>query len=98
MELAKKVSVRENDALTKLCPSKRVSIVTIKLNNGEQIQKRVDFPKGEPENPLSRQELESKFRSLAKYGGLSQDECDEVINEIEKENFDLNKIMNIVCK
>ena len=98
LELAKKVSVRENDELTKLCPSKRVSIVTIKLNNGEQIQKRVDFPKGEPENPLSRQELESKFRSLAKYGGLSQDECDEVINEIEKENFDLNKIMNIVCK
>lgn len=97
LELAKKVSVRENDELTKLCPSKRVSIVTIKFNNGAQIQKRVDFPKGEPENPLSRQELESKFRCLAKYGGLLQNECDEVIKEIEKESPDLNKILQI-CK
>ena len=97
LELAKKVLVRENEDLSKLCPDKRVSIVTIIFCDGLQIQKRVDFPKGEPENPLSRLELESKFRSLANYGGLSQHECDKVINEIEKESLDLNKILQI-CK
>ena len=98
LSLAQKVSVRENEELTKLCPGKRVSIVTIIFSDGSQLKKRVDFPKGEPENPLSRQELESKFRSLAKSGGLSQNECEEVISEIEKESLDLNKILQICRK
>jgi len=55
------------------------------------------YPKGEPENPLSQDVLEEKFRGLAMYGGLSSAECDEVISEIKKDNFDLNKIMHI-CK
>lgn len=98
LDLAKKVYVKDDDELTKLCPGKRVSVVTIMMNDGTEIKQRVDYPKGEPENPLSREELEEKFRGLAMYGGLTKDECDEVINEIWKENFDLNKILGIVCK
>ena len=92
-----KVSVKDVKELTALCPQKRVAEVTVKTISGE-FKERVDFPKGEPENPLSQQELEEKFRGLAMYGGLTKDECDEVINEIWKEQFDLNKILNIVCK
>ena len=91
------MSVKDVEALTALCPQKRVAEVTVKTTKGE-FTERVDYPKGEPENPLSREELEEKFRSLAMYGGLTKEECDEVINEIWKDNFDLNKIMNIVCK
>ena len=95
--ITNKVSVKDVEALTALCPQKRVAEVTVKTTKGE-FTERVDYPKGEPENPLSREELEEKFRSLAMYGGLTKEECDEVINEIWKDNFDLNKIMNIVCK
>ena len=98
LDLAKKVSVKDDEELTKLCPGKRVSVVTIMMNDGTEIKQRVDYPKGEPENPLTRLELEEKFRSLAMFGGLTTAECDEVINEIWKEEFDLNKIMSIVCK
>lgn len=98
LALAKKVSVRDNEELSKLCPTKRVSIVTVIFNDGSEIMKRVDYPKGEPENPLSQQELEDKFRGLAMFGGLTSIECDEVISEVWKEDFDLQKIMNIVCK
>lgn len=92
-----KVSVKDVEELTALCPQKRVAEVTVKTISGE-FKERVDYPKGEPENPLSREELEEKFLGLAMYGGLTKNECDEVINEIWKEKFDLNKIMNIVCK
>lgn len=92
-----KVSVKDVEELTELCPQKRVAEVTVKTTKGE-FTERVDYPKGEPENPLSREELEEKFRGLAMYGGLTSAECDEIISEIWKENFDLNKIMNIVCK
>ena len=95
--ITEKVSVSDVDDLTVLCPQKRVAVVTVKTSNGEYSE-RVEYPKGEPENPLSREELEEKFRGLAMFGGLTSAECDEVIKEIWKEEFDLNKIMNIVCK
>lgn len=92
-----KVTVSDVDELTSLCPQKRVAIVTVNTQSGVFTQ-RVDYPKGEPENPLSQDELEEKFRGLAKYGGLTQPECDEVINEIWKDEFDLERIMRIVCR
>ena len=97
LETTKKVIVTANDELTALCPQKRVAIVNVKTLNGDYSE-RVDYPKGEPENPLTREELEDKFRGLAMYGGLSQEECDEVLNEIWKEDFSINKIMDLVCK
>lgn len=97
LNLAEKVSVIANDELSTLCPQKRVAVVTVKTDKGEFVE-RVDYPKGEPENPLSQQELEYKFRSLAMYGGLTKEECDEVIDEIWQEDGSVEKIMKIVCK
>lgn len=97
LSVTSKVSVKDIDELTELCPHKRVAIVTVKTTNGNYCE-RVDYPKGEPENPLSLKELEDKFHSLATFGGLTQEECDEVLAEIWKEDFSINKIMNLVCK
>lgn len=96
LKMAKKVTVSANDELTTLCPQKRVAIVTIKTTYGEFIE-RVEYPKGEPENPLTLAEMEEKFRDLAMYGGLTSVECDEVISELKNDCFDLNKILRI-CK
>jgi 2-methylcitrate dehydratase PrpD len=35
------------------------------LKNGEKFEKFVRYPKGDPENPLSWEELSAKFHSLA---------------------------------
>lgn len=95
--ITEKVTVSDADELTVLCPQKRVAEVTVTTKNGV-FSKRVDYPKGEPENPMSQQELEDKFRGLAMYGGLSPQECDEVIEEVKKDCLDLDKILQIVCK
>ena len=92
-----KVTVSDVDELTILCPQKRVAEVIVTTKNGA-FSKRVEYPKGEPENPLSQQDLEDKFRGLAIYGGLTEQECEEIINEVWKEDIDLKKIMKIVCK
>ena len=97
LSITEKVRVEAVNELTELCPQKRVAIVNVKTLNGDYCE-RVDYPKGEPENPLSREELEDKFRGLAMYGGLSKGECDEVISEIWKKDFSIEKIMNIICK
>lgn len=95
--ITKTVSVADKDELSALCPQKRVAIVDVKTKTGVY-SIRVDFPKGEPENPLTREELEEKFCGLAMYGGLTSQECGEVIQEVWKPNINLTRIIEIVCK
>lgn len=95
--LTRKVRVIEDDNLTAQSPAVRGARVSICLKNGEEFEATCLYPKGEPENPLTQEELENKFRGLASYGGLTSSECNEVISEIEKDCFDLNKILQI-CK
>ena len=95
--LTQKVRVVEDDNLTAQSPAVRGARVSICLKNGEEFEATCLYPKGEPENPLTQEELENKFRGLAIYGGLTSSECNEVISEIEKDCFDLNKILQI-CK
>lgn len=96
--LTQKVRVVEDENLTVQSPAVRGARVSICLKNGEEFEATCLYPKGEPENPLTQEELENKFRGLAIYGGLTSGECDEVISEIKKDSFDLNKILSIVRK
>lgn len=45
------------------------------MKDGTTLSRRVDYPKGEPENPLTDEELEAKFVSLAKASGISGPNC-----------------------
>lgn len=95
--LTSKVTVIESESLTAQSPAVRGARVNIYMKDGNKYEATCLYPKGEPENPLTQEELENKFRGLAMYGGLSLVECNEVIAEIKKENFDLKKILRI-CK
>ena len=50
---------------TRECLPTRFSEVTITLNNGRTVTKRVREAKGQPKNPLTPNELEAKFRDSA---------------------------------
>ena len=76
LKLASKISVRENEQLTRLSPAKRMAIVTIYTKNGDYSE-IVTYPKGQPENPLSFDDLLNKYKKNLKWAGLS----DEVINK-----------------
>jgi 2-methylcitrate dehydratase len=39
--------------------------VQIQTRDGRSFQKQLDFPKGDPRNPLTDQEIEEKFAALA---------------------------------
>jgi len=62
------------------------SEVEIRLKNGDAFTHFVEYPKGEPENPLGQEELEQKFRESAALS-LDDEEIDkivEMIRELEK--------------
>ncbi len=92
--LTQKVRVVEDENLTAQSPAVRGARVTIFMKDGNEHEAACLYPKGEPENPLTQEELEEKFRGLAMYGGLTHEECDIIINEIKKNSFDLYKIFN----
>ena len=96
--ITRKVRVIEDENLTAQSPAVRGARVTIYLKDGNVFEAPCLYPKGEPEHPLSQEELEGKFRGLAIYGGLSSAECNEVIEEIKNDSFDINKILNICRK
>lgn len=69
--LATKVEVRLDKSIDALYPDPpmgkgyRTSIMKIRLNGGREFETRVNFPKGDPLNPVSMEEVIEKFRRLA---------------------------------
>ena len=67
VELAQKVKVSEDPTLTAESPKKRIALVTATLKNGKKLSARVDYAKGDPENPMTEEELAEKRRLLSAY-------------------------------
>lgn len=94
--LNKKVKVLEDKALSSLVPEKRAAIVKIITNDGKCFSERVDYPKGEPENPMSIADVEQKFISLAIYGGKTESEAKEIIQQVRNIDDDGSTLFNML--
>jgi 2-methylcitrate dehydratase len=60
-----KVEVVADPEIEALFPELQRVIVTIHTVDGREFTKQVDYPKGDPRNPLSDREIENKFDALA---------------------------------
>ncbi len=67
----KKVEVVADPEIEKVFPVLQRAIVSITTIDGRCFTKQLDFPRGDPRNPLSDQEIEDKFSALAE-GVLSK--------------------------
>jgi 2-methylcitrate dehydratase len=61
----KKVEVMADPEIEKVFPALQRVIVHIDTKDGRSFDKQLDYPKGDPRNPLTDAELEEKFRALA---------------------------------
>lgn len=66
-KLATKVRVEEENEFTQSFPKTRSTRVEIFMASKKTFSNRVDYLKGDPENPLTENELSSKFTKLASY-------------------------------
>lgn len=96
LSLTKKVKVKSNKKLTMDFPQKSPAIVEIITKDGSVYTEKVDFPKGEPENPLSENELKEKFISLATYADKTEAEAKEIIKCVWNIENDLNKLFDLL--
>jgi 2-methylcitrate dehydratase len=70
-EQLNKVEVVADPEIEKVFPALQRVIVQIQTRDGRSFDKQLDFPKGDPRNPLTDQEIEEKFSALSE-GVLSQ--------------------------
>ncbi len=83
LDLTKKVRVSADPELSAVFPGIQAAVVTIKTKDGEYSE-RVDFPKGEPENPLTDEEFRSRYDGLMEYAGVSPAVGGEIFDTVYK--------------
>jgi len=62
-EFSRKIEVVEDPKLTGVYPLKTPFVVELVLRRGKKLEGKIDFPRGDPEAPLSSEELLGKARN-----------------------------------
>ena len=70
---------------------KAPSTVEVLMNDGTRYTKSVEYPKGEPQNPFSKQDHIDKLTNMALWIGIGQKQIDELIGTIDN----LGEVANI---
>jgi 2-methylcitrate dehydratase PrpD len=92
-EFQHKVKLVEDHAATKaFYPElKTPSTVEIVMKDGRRLSKSAEYPKGEPENPFTKQDHINKLTNMASWLGMKQSRIDELIETLDN----LEKLPNI---
>ncbi len=93
--LVSKVKVRADDAFERMFPEMQPCRVDIRTTSGQTLTCRIDYPKGDPRDPLSDGELRRKFAALA--DGIISDERQQLIHQLidDLESLDdIGELMN----
>lgn len=93
LSLTRKVHVRPDRELSELFPQKQTAVVTVHAKNGESLTKRVDYPKGEPENPLTEEEFRSRYDGLMSYAGVNPAVSDRVFRKVMSDHPDVSALI-----
>ena len=81
--LCARVTMRRDAEVDAAYPARWIGKVEVKARDGRTLQARVDEPKGDPGNTLTRAELEDKALRLAAYrGGANAAQMERVIERI----------------
>ena len=72
------VTIEVDDEIQKVYPNPRSMIVEFVLKDGGKVSTRIDHAKGDPENPISNEELIEKFKDVTS-DVISEKRADEII-------------------
>ena len=79
----KKVEMVYDPEIDAAYPARWIGLVEVETRDGQRLTSRVEVPKGDPANTLSRAELEDKARRLAAYHqGASGEEIERIIRRV----------------
>ena len=88
-KLMGKVVLQKDMRIEKNFPVEWPALVSVFMTNGKRFEKFVRFPKGDPENPLTWQELSAKFHSLGERV-LPTTRCEQIVDAVKNMNSSTN--------
>lgn len=97
LETARKVRWELDPEAEKVYPKKYPSTVIVTLKDGRKLTSYIEYPKGDAENPVTREELLSKFKLLAS-NNISEKRIEKIINKVANlENVEnINELTNLL--
>ena len=96
LALTRKVRVCADEALSAIFPAVQAAVVEIRTTDGKSVCERVDFPKGEPENPLSDEEFRSRYDALTAYAGMAADASARIFETVYREDAKAREILDLL--
>ncbi len=90
--LTKKVEVVANEEYSRIFPEKQTAVLTITAN-GKTYSERVDFPKGEPENPMSEEEFKTRYEALMEYGCVGKEVYEAIYAKVNERQTKVEELI-----
>ncbi len=97
LELAQKVTWELDPAAEAMYPKAYPSTLVAELNDGRKLTAHVDYPKGDPENPATEEEIVAKFHLLTQdfFGQKKREAIIEAVDRFETMP-DISEIADLV--
>ena len=86
LDLTRRIRVEADGEMSAAFPEKQTAEVTLATRDGRTFTKRVDYPKGEPENPMTEAEFRERYEGLMSYAGIGEEKAAEVYRMAMEEN------------
>ncbi len=89
----------DDEHYTRISIDKRWADVTLFLTDGREIQSAARTPRGDPDNPLSDQEISDKFHLLADdvIGTPRAKEIEQLVAQVDQDSFNLDTLLVLIC-
>ncbi len=88
----------DSDHYTKISTRKRWADVRLYLKDGREIQSAPNTPKGDPDDPLSDQEISVKFHGLAApvIGSKRAAAIEQQVHQVDDADFELEQLFKLI--
>jgi 2-methylcitrate dehydratase PrpD len=98
LRISKATEIVDSDHYTKISTRQRWADVTLYLEDGREIQSEPNTPRGDPEDPLSDQEISAKFHLLANsvIGEKRAMAIEERVGQVDETYFDLEHLLDLI--
>lgn len=90
--LTAKIQVVADDEMSRIFPEKQSAKLTITTSNGSYSE-RVDFPKGEPENPMTEEEFHNRYEGLMAYGNVPEQVYETIYKTVSQPNLKVSELI-----
>ena len=97
LKLTQRIHVTADAGLSSIFPDVQAAVVNVSTKE-QSYSKRVDFPKGEPENPLSDEEFKDRYNELMRYAGIKKSVSDQIFYLVDEKTGTVNDILKLFEK